>query len=130
MTKRLSLARQFLLLQICIVVLVSIAVAGISIAQSATSFRETEGRRLLSVAETVAANDSVRLGFVDENARNALPARRERPRRTSIHCAHRRRRRNFRTAPIDRRLDMGASTVTNGRAWVGENSQLVAYTRT
>ncbi len=130
-SKRLSLARQFLLLQICIVVIVAIAVGGVSIAQSATSFRETEGRRLLSVAETVAANDAVRLGLVDQSARSALPGVAESARGVSgastvliADAAG-----VLRTGPdTNRRLDIGASTVTSGRAWVGEvNGQLVAH---
>jgi hypothetical protein len=72
--KRLSVATQFLVLQLCIVLVVVVSVAGVSLAQSTASFREREGRRLLSVAETVAATDTVRLGLVDASAKSLATA--------------------------------------------------------
>lgn len=58
--RRLSLAGQFLLLQLGIVLLVVGAVAAVSVAQADARFRSNEGRQLRSVAETVAANATVR----------------------------------------------------------------------
>jgi sensor histidine kinase regulating citrate/malate metabolism len=56
---RLSLAGQFLVLQLAIVAAVVVVVAGVSVAQSNASFQHNEGQRLLSVAETVAATPTV-----------------------------------------------------------------------
>ena len=121
MGKRLSLAGQFLVLQVCIVVLVVLAVAGLSVVQSATSFRQTEGRRLLSVAETVAANDGVRLGLANRDAEGVLPGVAESARGVSgastVLIADEYG--VLRTGPLTgSKLELGASTVTDGRSWV------------
>src|SRR5690606_16192955 len=71
MRPRLSLAGQFLALQLCIVVVVVGVVAAVSIPQAEARFRATETRRLLAVAEYVAADDTVRLLLNDERAREA-----------------------------------------------------------
>ena len=71
MRPRFSLAGQFLILQLCIVLLVVGVVAAVSLAESDASFRRVEGRRLLSVAENVAANDTVRLLLRDERVTEA-----------------------------------------------------------
>jgi len=63
--RRMSLAGQLLALQLTIVSLVLVAVAGVSLAQSDANFRATEIPRALSVAETVAAEHLVRLGLED-----------------------------------------------------------------
>lgn len=55
-----SLASQFLLFQLGIVVLVVTSVAAVSLAQTDATFRRDQGRRMQSVAEAVAANASVR----------------------------------------------------------------------
>ena len=62
MTRRrgMSLAGQYLRLQLLIVFAVLVAVVAISLAQSAASFERIEGRRALSAAETLAANPTVR----------------------------------------------------------------------
>lgn len=60
MRRRLSLAGQLLALQIVIVCVVLVGVAAVSLAQSDAAFRETAGRRALSVAETVAATQTLR----------------------------------------------------------------------
>ena len=59
-SRRLTLAGQFLLLQLAIVLVVLVAIAAVSLAQSARTFERVEGRRVLAVAETVAANPLVR----------------------------------------------------------------------
>ncbi len=55
-----SLARQFLVWQLAVVVLLLAAVAGFAAVRSDAEFRDTQGRRMLSVAEDVAALDVVR----------------------------------------------------------------------
>ncbi|MGH3458796.1 ATP-binding protein [Aeromicrobium sp.] len=57
--RRLTLAGQLLLLQMGLVVLVVIAVAGVSTAQTDASFRRSLERQMLSSAETIAGNDVV-----------------------------------------------------------------------
>lgn len=57
---RLSLSRQLLLLQMCIVVFVVIAVAGVSLVQSSATFTREEGRRMLGSAESMATEGLIR----------------------------------------------------------------------
>ena len=58
---RLTLSRQLLLLQMCIVVLVVATVAGVSAVQTDQAFRRDESRRMLGTAESVAAEAVIRL---------------------------------------------------------------------
>lgn len=58
-----SLAAQFLVLQLLIILVVVGAVAGVSLAQSAQEFRDVEGRRARDIAEYVAATTIVRDGL-------------------------------------------------------------------
>ncbi|WP_086820257.1 sensor histidine kinase [Allokutzneria sp. NRRL B-24872] len=67
-----SLARQLFGLQLLIVLALLGAVAAVTIAQSHATFRDTEGGRLLSVAEDVAATAGVRTGVEDEVRRSWL----------------------------------------------------------
>jgi sensor histidine kinase regulating citrate/malate metabolism len=80
--RRLTLAGQFLLLQLAIVLVVLVAVAAVSLAQSGRTFERVEGRHMLSVAETVAANPAVRSGFTGDD-RDTLAAVAETARTTS-----------------------------------------------
>jgi len=57
---RLSLSRQLLLLQMCIVVFVVTAVAGVSLVQSSATFTREEGRRMLGSAESMATEGLIR----------------------------------------------------------------------
>jgi two-component system, CitB family, sensor kinase len=57
---RLSLSRQLLLLQMCIVVFVVAAVSGVSLVQSSATFTREEGRRMLGAAESLATEGLVR----------------------------------------------------------------------
>ncbi|MEO5662828.1 MAG: ATP-binding protein [Nocardioides sp.] len=57
---RLSLSRQLMLLQMCIVVFVVTAVAGVSLVQSSASFTREEGRRMLGSAESMATEGLIR----------------------------------------------------------------------
>lgn len=63
MRPKLSLASQFLVLQLGIVLLVVFAVGGVSLAESETTFRREEGRRLMSVADSVVASETVSDAF-------------------------------------------------------------------
>ena len=58
---RLSLSRQLLLLQMCIVVLVVGVIAGVSAVQTDQAFRSDESRRMLGTAESVASDGLIRL---------------------------------------------------------------------
>ncbi|HKU34473.1 MAG TPA: histidine kinase, partial [Paenarthrobacter sp.] len=71
-----SLAGQYLVLQLLIVLAVLVAVAAISLAESAASFERTEGRRALSAAEALGNNPAVRelLPTAEPRSGSALPA--------------------------------------------------------
>lgn len=58
--RRTTLAAQLLRLQLLIVVVVLVAVGGLSLAQSSAAFQRDAGRRAQSAAETLAANPVVR----------------------------------------------------------------------
>ena len=58
--REMSLARQYLALQLLIVLTVLVIVPVISLAQSEEEVRRVEGRRALSAAENLAANPTVR----------------------------------------------------------------------
>ncbi|GAA5152889.1 ATP-binding protein [Pseudonocardia eucalypti] len=64
MTRR-TLARQFLTWQLGIVAVLLVAVAGLAVVQSNAAFRDTQGRRMLTVAEDVAASQGVRQALAD-----------------------------------------------------------------
>lgn len=120
------LARQFLVWQLVVVVVLLGAVAALAAVQSSESFRETEGRRMLSVAEDVASVPTVR---------EALQTR-----RYDLLPSFARSAENLsgadeieivdaglvvRTSPdpsrVRQRFDPGASTAPRGRAWVGNS---------
>jgi len=67
LVSRLSLSRQLLLLQMCIVVLVVATVAGFSLIQTDQTFRRDESRRMLGAAETTANEQLTRLGLTIAN---------------------------------------------------------------
>ncbi len=78
MTRRrgMSLAGQYLVLQLLIVLAVLVAVVAISLAQSAAAFERIEGRRALSAAEALGNNPTVRalLPAAEPRGGSALPA--------------------------------------------------------
>ena len=74
MRLQLSLARQFLLFQLAIVVVVVSAVAAVSLAQADSAFRHDEGVNLRSAAENLAANDTVRQGIANPTWQDSLAA--------------------------------------------------------
>jgi two-component system CitB family sensor kinase len=62
--RRHTLAGEMLVLQLAIVVVVLLAVAAVSLAQSESTFRRVEGRRVTALAEQLAANPLVRSQLV------------------------------------------------------------------
>ena len=123
---RASLSRQLLVWQLVIIFVLLASIAVFSVAQSDAAFRTTEGRRMLSVAEDLAATDGVRLSLVDPFARDALPIFAESARSLSgaDHVIIADARGIVLTSPDPgqrgQSLPLGESTVLSGRAWVGE----------
>ncbi len=122
---RLSLAGQFLALQVGIVLLVVGVVAAVSLAEADLTFRRVEGRRLLSAAENVAANDTVRFLLTDKQASGATSDIAETSRafagvsfiRLTDSAGI------LLTGPdAGQPADLGQSQVLSGRAWVGVSS--------
>ncbi|WP_116247785.1 sensor histidine kinase [Nocardiopsis sp. FIRDI 009] len=70
--RRLTLAGQFLALQLGIIVIVLVMVGAVSLAQSDARLRQTESRRMLAVAESTAARDTVRVGLREPDRREVL----------------------------------------------------------
>lgn len=120
------LSRQFLGWQLVIIFLLLTSIAVFSVSQSGSSFRATEGRRMLSVAEDLAATEGVRMSLLDPFRQDALPAFAESARSLSgaDHVIIADPRGTVLTSPDpDQRgqpLPLGASTVLSGHAWVGE----------
>jgi sensor histidine kinase regulating citrate/malate metabolism len=63
-----------LVLQLAIVVVVLLAVAAVSLAQSAATFNRVEGRRVVALSEQLAANPLVRSQLAQRGTRQALAA--------------------------------------------------------
>jgi two-component system, CitB family, sensor kinase len=126
-SNRLSLAGQFLLLQLMIVLAVLLGVLAISLAQSARDFERVEGRRALSAAETLAALPAVRALVPDAEPRvgAALPAAAESVRTISGSSYALLAKRDGRIltsqdpAKLGSIMDFGDSQVRDGRAWTG-----------
>ncbi|MGP3971312.1 sensor histidine kinase [Streptomyces sp. 6N223] len=124
--QRMSLARQVLTLQLALIVVVLAVVAWVSVTQASADWRRTEGGRLLSTAESVAAQRVVRIGLDDPARVGVLHAPAESARSVSgasfVEIATLGRR--ILTSPADPRrvgepLELGGSTVLAGRSWVG-----------
>ncbi|MGF9663816.1 sensor histidine kinase [Arthrobacter crystallopoietes] len=122
-----TLAGQYLVLQLLIVAAVLVGVVALSLAQSAQTFERVEGRRALSAAETLAATPAVRalLPVAQPRLGAALPAVAESVRTVSGSSAV------FLARPdgtvitssdpdqLGSRLPLGDSLVLSGRAWTG-----------
>ncbi|MCP2166120.1 sensor histidine kinase [Goodfellowiella coeruleoviolacea] len=125
-----SLARQLLGWQLVIVFALLASVALVMVVQSNTSFRDTQGRQMLSVAEDVAATPGVRASLADPLQRYALPTFAESARSLSgaSYVVIMLPDRTVLTSPdpdqIGERLPLGESTVTRGRTWVGVVDEL------
>ena len=125
--RRITLARQFLALQLLIVLVVLVFVAVISIAQSAAEFRRVEGRQALSAAENLAAIPLVRQSLPDARPRMgaALPALSESVRAQSnasgVQLVRSDRVVVTSSDPslLGGRLDVARSGVLQGRSWTG-----------
>ncbi|MFE9925135.1 ATP-binding protein [Streptomyces sp. NPDC005774] len=72
--RRQTLAGEMLVLQLAIVVMVLLAVAAVSLAQSEATFNRVEGRRVGALAEQLAANPLVRSRLVQPVPGEALAA--------------------------------------------------------
>jgi two-component system CitB family sensor kinase len=122
-----SLAGQYLVLQLLIVLAVLVAVVAISLAQSAAAFERVEGRRALSAAEALGNNPAVRelLPTAEPRTGAALPAVAESVRTVSGSA-------QVALAKLDgtvvatsdpgllgQKLELGESRVMEGRAWTG-----------
>lgn len=121
-----TLSRRLLGWQLVLMFLLLASIAVYSVAQSAAAFRATEGRRMLSVAEDLAATDGVRVSLTDPFRRDALPTFAESARSLSgaDHVIIADARGTVLTSPDPdqpgRPLPLGGSTVLSGRSWVGE----------
>lgn len=129
-----SLARQLLGWQLATVFAVLGCVLVFSVIQSNDNFQDVEGRRLLSVAENVAATPAMRPSLADPLRHDQLPVFAESARSLSgadtviITNLDR----TVLTSPdptqLRTRLPLGDSTVLQGRAWVGVvGDSLVAH---
>src|SRR3954449_3771843 len=103
---------------------VLVGVAAVTVAQSTKRAQETEGRRALSVAETLANAQAVR-GAIEDGAiayiRVAAESTRSVSGSASVVVADAGRRALASADPdqLDHRIEVGDSTVLGGRAWVG-----------
>ncbi|WP_307136114.1 sensor histidine kinase [Streptomyces aurantiacus] len=70
--RRQTLAGEMLVLQLAIVVVVLLAVAAVSLAQSEATFNRVEGRRVIALAEQLAANPLTRSQLVRPAPQQAL----------------------------------------------------------
>jgi two-component system CitB family sensor kinase len=128
--RRRPLARQFLVWQLLVVVILLAAVAVLAAVQSDAAFRETQGRRMLSVAEDVAATAGIRAGLVDRNvdllasfarsAENLSGAD-----RIVVVDANRVVRSSPDPAELGTPFEVGGSTAFAGRAWTGAADRTV-----
>ncbi|MBT2511988.1 sensor histidine kinase [Arthrobacter sp. ISL-30] len=122
-----SLAGQYLALQLLIVLAVLVGVVAISLAQSAQAFERVEGRRALSAAESVAAMPVVRslLPGAEPKLGAALPAVAESARTVSgsSFVTLAKPDLTILTSPdpsrLGRSLELGDSDVRSGRSWTG-----------
>jgi len=129
-----SLSRQLLGWQLLVVVTLVGAVALFSGFQASKSFRDTEGRRMLSIAEDVAATGGVRAALADPLRHHQLPTFAESARNLSgaafvvIADAGRTMLTSPDPAQIGEPLPIGESMIPSGRSWVGVvGDSLVAH---
>lgn len=120
-----SLSRQLLGWQLVIVASLVAAVAVFSGFQATKSFRDTEGRRMLSVAEDVAATGGVRAALADPLRHHQLPTFAESARSLSgaAYVVIADPGGTVLTSPdpaeVGEPLPLGDSMIQSGRSWVG-----------
>ncbi|MFF8933488.1 ATP-binding protein [Streptomyces paradoxus] len=123
--RRHSLAGEMLVLQLAIVVVVLLAVAAVSLAQSQATFNRVEGRRVSALAEQLAANPLVRSQLVRPAPGEALAplvlATQAQSGVTSVSVADRAGRIVSSTNPtvVGERMQLGPGT-GQGRGWSGQ----------
>ncbi|MFD2094081.1 sensor histidine kinase [Blastococcus deserti] len=123
--RRLSLAGQLLALQVVIICVVLAGVAAVTVAQSTQRAEETEGRRALAVAETL-ANARIFREAVAERGVAYVRIAAESTRSVSgsesvvVALADRTVIASADPAQLGDRYPVGDSTVLTGRAWLGE----------
>ncbi len=121
-----SLSRQLLGWQLLIIILLLASIAVFSVAQTDSAFRATEGRKMLSVAEDLAATSGVRVSLADPYRRDALPIFAESTRNLSgadyviITDNHGIVLTSPDPAQRGQSLPPSESTALAGRSWVGE----------
>lgn len=132
--RRGSLARRLLGLQLLTVLALLGAVAAVSVAQVSVASRDTEGRRMLGLAEDVAANPSMRAVLGDPVAQVRIAPFAESARSLSGASSVVITRADLvvLTSPdpsqVGETLELGESTVVSGRSWVGpQGSSMVAH---
>ncbi|NEE23446.1 GHKL domain-containing protein [Streptomyces sp. SID7499] len=123
--RRHSLAGEMLVLQLAIVVVVLLAVAAVSLAQSQATFNRVEGRRVSALAEQLAANPLVRSQLVRPAPGEALAplvlATQAQSGVTSVSVADGAGRIVSSTNPtvVGERMQLGPGTA-RGRGWSGQ----------
>jgi sensor histidine kinase regulating citrate/malate metabolism len=123
--RRHTLAGQMLVLQLAIVVVVLLAVAGVSLAQSEATFQRVEGRKVDALAEQLGANPLVRSQLVRPVPEEALAplvhSTLAQSGVTSVTVADAQGRIVSSTNPtvVGERLNLGAG-VARGRSWSGD----------
>jgi sensor histidine kinase regulating citrate/malate metabolism len=124
-----TLAGQFLVLQLTVLLAVVAVASVVSVQQSDADFRDTRGARLRAAAEDMANTEPVRDPFVDGTVAD---------RRVSLISYTQRVRNNLQASGVyladpdgvvlvssdfvgrDRRIDLDDSTVQQGRTWTGD----------
>jgi two-component system CitB family sensor kinase len=125
-SRRPTLAGQLLALQFAIIVVVLVAIAALSLAQSTATFNRVEGRRVVALAEQLADNPLVRAQLGQPAPGEALAplvqAIRTQSGVSSVTIADARGVVVSSTNPllVRRRLPLGDTDVGNGRSWSGE----------
>ncbi|MCK2236531.1 MULTISPECIES: ATP-binding protein [unclassified Crossiella] len=119
-----SLARQLFALQFLVVLALLGAVTASTLSQSTANFRETQGRRMLLVAEQVAATDGVQDALAEEQYHRLVTfaeTARGQAGNSSISIAGADLRIHTATDPrqVNQQLAIGLPRVASGRSWDG-----------
>ena len=118
-----SLAGQFLVFQLLVVLVVLGAVAAVSVTQSTYEFREVRGQRMIAVAENMASTPIVRDRYADPFAAQVLAPEVDRAvalsgaRLAEIIAPDGLVRVSSEPSRIGRLSDFGRSRVVEGRGW-------------